>query len=37
MATSADSTFGRGRNTVAGTLPTTAAVAHDATFTLTAP
>ena len=33
MSTSADSTFGRGRNTPAGTWPTTAAVAQYATFT----
>ena len=37
IRTSADSTLGRGTNTVAGTCPTMRAVAQYATFTLTAP
>ena len=37
MATSAESTFGRGRNTDGGTRPTIAASAQYATLTLTAP
>ena len=37
ISTSADSTFGRGTNTDAGTCPTIRAVAQYATFTLTAP
>ena len=37
ISTSADSTFGRGTNTLAGTRPTMRAVAQYATFTLTAP
>ena len=37
LVSRADSTLGRGRNTVAGTRPTTAAVAQYATFTETAP
>ena len=36
-STSAESTRGRGMNTVAGTLPTILAVAQDATFTDRAP
>src|SRR5215210_6764330 len=37
MSASADSTFGRGTNTLAGTIPATRAVAQYATFTVTAP
>jgi nucleoside-diphosphate-sugar epimerase len=37
ISTSEDSTFGRGKNTDAGTWPTTRAVAWNATFTLSAP
>ena len=37
MSANADSTLGRGTNTLAGTVPTMRAVAQYATFTLTAP